>query len=54
MSEWLASLSAFGVFLSIAGVGFLFLLVSLIFGEIFDFFDHDADFGDLGHGGPQR
>ncbi|MGH9795557.1 MAG: hypothetical protein ACRD5G_12360 [Candidatus Acidiferrales bacterium] len=52
MSEWFSSLSAFGVFLSIAGVGFLFLLVSLIFGEISDFFDHDADFGGLGHGGP--
>jgi len=49
MLEWLPSLSQFGVFLAIAAVGFLVLLVSLVFGEIFD---HDAD-GDLGdHGGP--
>ena len=31
--------SAFAVFLSIAGLGFLFLLISLIFGEVFDHFD---------------
>lgn len=49
MSEWFSSLSAFVVFLSIAGAGFLFLLISLIFGELFDFFGHDADFD---HGGP--
>lgn len=45
-------MSAFGVFLAIGGLGFLFLLISLIFGEIFDHlgggFDHDI--GD--HGGP--
>ena len=43
------SLSAFTVFLGIAGIGFVFLMVSLVFGEIFDFFDHDIDFD---HGGP--
>ena len=47
----LTSLSAFSVFLAIAGVGFLFLMISLVFGEIFDHFgdgfDHDMD-----HGGP--
>ena len=43
------SLSAFTVFLGIAGIGFVFLIVSLVFGEIFDFFDHDIDFD---HGGP--
>ena len=37
------SLSAFTVFLGIAGIGFVFLIVSLVFGEIFDFFDHDID-----------
>lgn len=51
MPEWLSQVSAFTVFLSIAGVGFLFLLISLIFGEIFEHFeggfDHDVD-----HGGP--
>ncbi|HEX9760588.1 MAG TPA: NfeD family protein [Candidatus Acidoferrales bacterium] len=51
MLEWFRELSAFAVFLSIAGVGFLFLLISLIFGELFEHFDHDHDM-DLGHGGP--
>ncbi len=55
MPAWLSELSAFSVFLAIAAVGFLFLLVSLLFGEIFGHlgdggFDHDADH-DL-HGGP--
>jgi hypothetical protein len=45
----LPSLSAYTVFLGIAGIGFIFLIVSLIFGEIFDFFEHDVDFD---HGGP--
>ena len=45
----LPSLSAYTVFLGIAGIGFVFLIVSMIFGEIFDFFDHDIDFD---HGGP--
>jgi hypothetical protein len=47
--DLLPHMSAFTVFLAIAGVGFLFLIVALIFGEIFDFFDHDLDFD---HGGP--
>ena len=45
------SLNAFTVFLAIAGVGFVFLLLSLVFGEIFEHLggglDHDMD-----HGGP--
>jgi len=41
-------LSAFSVFLAITAVGFIFLIASLIFGEIFDFFDH----GDIDTGGP--
>ncbi len=49
--NFLPPLSAFSVFLAIAGAGFLFLMVSLLFGEIFDHFgggfDHDMD-----HGGP--
>jgi membrane protein implicated in regulation of membrane protease activity len=45
------SLSPFTVFLAIAAVGFLFLLVSLVFGEIFDFFGDGLDH-DLSHGGP--
>jgi membrane protein implicated in regulation of membrane protease activity len=49
--EWLSQVSAFSIFLAIAGVGFVFLLLSLVFGEIFDHlgggFEHDFD-----HGGP--
>ena len=47
--DLLPSLSAYTVFLVIAGIGFIFLIVSMVFGEIFDFFDHDIDFD---HGGP--
>ncbi len=50
----LAGFSAFGVFLGIAAIGFLFLVVSLGFGELFghgDLGGHDADLhGDV-HGG---
>ena len=44
-----SSVNAFTVFLAIAVVGFVFLLISLVFGEIFEFFDHGVDFD---HGGP--
>lgn len=50
MWELLLHISALWVFLGIAAVGFLFLLISLIFGEVFEHFDvgdHDFD-----HGGP--
>jgi membrane protein implicated in regulation of membrane protease activity len=46
-----ASLSAFSVFLVIASVGFAFLMISLVFGEVFDHFDTSLDH-DLSHGGP--
>src|SRR5271157_4867643 len=50
----LAGFSAFAVFLGIASIGFLFLVISLLFGEFFghgDVVGHDADFhGDV-HGG---
>lgn len=53
MWEFLVSIGALSVFLGIAGIGFLFLLVSLVFGEIFDHLDfggdHDFDH-DLDHG----
>lgn len=49
--DFLPPLSAFSVFLAIAAVGFLFLLISLVFGEIFDHFDGGFDH-DLDHGGP--
>jgi hypothetical protein len=48
-------MTAFTVFLGIAGFGFLFLLVSLVFGELFDHLSVDVDHdvaGDIGHGGP--
>jgi membrane protein implicated in regulation of membrane protease activity len=44
-------LNAFTVFLAIAAVGFLFLIVSLFFGGIFDHFDGGLD-GHMDHGGP--
>jgi len=46
-----SELSAFSVFLGIAAIGFIFLLISLIFGEFFDHFG-DGHFDGLGHGGP--
>jgi len=46
MPGWLAQVSAFSLFLTIAVIGFLFLLVSLLFGEVFS---HDFHFE---HGGP--
>jgi membrane protein implicated in regulation of membrane protease activity len=53
MWESLSDVSALTVFLAIATVGFLFLLISLIFGEIFEHFEFAHDLGhDLGHGGP--
>ena len=51
MPGWLAQVSAFSVFLGIAAIGFLFLLVSLIFGEVFEHFDSSFDHA-LDHGGP--
>lgn len=44
-------LNAFIVFLAIAAVGFLFLIISLFFGEIFEHFDGSLDH-DMDHGGP--
>jgi membrane protein implicated in regulation of membrane protease activity len=53
MWEPLSHISALGVFLAIASVGFLFLIISLVFGEVFQHFDFADDIGhDLGHGGP--
>jgi membrane protein implicated in regulation of membrane protease activity len=47
MTSWFSEISPFVVFLLIAGVGFVFLLISLLFGEIFEHFemDHDIDAG---------
>ena len=52
MSEIFSQGSAFVVFLGITAVGFLFLLVSLIFGELFDHFGDGHFEHDFGHGGP--
>lgn len=46
----LPPLTAFTVYLAIACVGFLFLLISLVFGGIFEHFEWGADGFD--HGGP--
>lgn len=47
--DFLPPFNAFGIFIAIAAIGFLFLIVTLVFGEIFDLFDVDHD---LEHGGP--
>jgi hypothetical protein len=53
MWESLSQISALGVFLAIASVGFVFLVISLVFGGIFEHFEFAHDVGaDLGHGGP--
>jgi len=53
MSDWFSQFSAFAVFLSITVVGFVFLLLSLIFGELFEHFGDGGGFDhDIDHGGP--
>jgi membrane protein implicated in regulation of membrane protease activity len=49
--DWLPHVSQFSVFLSLAAIGFLFLIVALFFGELFEHFEFSADH-DLSHGGP--
>jgi membrane protein implicated in regulation of membrane protease activity len=51
MADWYAHVSQFTVFLALSAAGFLFLLVALFFGEIFEHLDGSADH-DWGHGGP--
>jgi hypothetical protein len=46
----LPELSAFSIFLAICATGFLFLMVALIFGGLFDFFEADHDFDAGGPG----
>jgi membrane protein implicated in regulation of membrane protease activity len=50
--EFLSNISSLVVFLAIAAIGFIFLLVSLVLGDIFDSFGIDAgvDGGADGHG----
>ncbi|MBI4876075.1 MAG: hypothetical protein HY822_15670 [Acidobacteria bacterium] len=52
MTELFSQVSAFTVFLAISAVGFLFLLVSLVFGELFEHFGDGHWDHDLGQGGP--
>jgi membrane protein implicated in regulation of membrane protease activity len=52
VSELFSQFSAFTVFLAIAAIGFLFLLVSLVFGELFGHFGDGHFDHDLSHGGP--
>jgi hypothetical protein len=47
----MSQLTAFTVFLGIGGIGFVFLLVSLAFGGLFEHFDHSFDHPGE-HGGP--
>jgi membrane protein implicated in regulation of membrane protease activity len=50
--EFLSNISSLMVFLAIAAIGFVFLLVSLVLGDIFDSFgiDTGVDGGTDGHG----
>lgn len=52
MPEFLSNFSSLGVFLAIAAIGFIFLLVTLVLGDIFDSFgiDTGVDGGVDGHG----
>ena len=43
MSQILQQPSAFLVFLGLAGLGFTVLVISLVFGELFDFLHHEID-----------
>jgi membrane protein implicated in regulation of membrane protease activity len=51
MPAWLTQISQFVVFLAISALGFTFLIVSLIFGEMFEHLDVNVDH-DLGGEGP--
>jgi hypothetical protein len=52
VSEFLSNLSPLMVFLGIAAIGFVFLLISLLIGDVFDNFGMDTglDGGVDGHG----
>ena len=52
MSEFLANITPLIVFLLIAGIGFVFLIISLVVGDLFDSFGMDTGLGSGvdGHG----
>ena len=51
MPGWLTQISQFAVFLGISAIGFAFLIVSLVFGELFEHLDASVDH-DLNGEGP--
>ena len=52
MSDWFSQFTGFSVFLAISALGFVFLLVSLVFGEVFEHFGGDSFDLHVDHGGP--
>ena len=48
MNEFFASLNLLMLFLLIGGVGFLFLIVSLVFGDLFEYFESGHSFDGAG------
>ena len=48
--DFLLQPSAFTIFLAVCAAGFLFLLLALVFGGLFDFFETDHDFDTGGPG----
>ena len=42
MPEFLSNISSLGIFLAIAAIGFVFLMVSLVVGDLFDSFGFDT------------
>jgi membrane protein implicated in regulation of membrane protease activity len=48
--EFLVNITPLVVFLGIAAIGFVFLLISLVLGDIFDSFGFDADLDSGGEG----
>ena len=52
MFDWLSQATGFTVFLAISALGFVFLLLALIFGEVFEHFGGDSFDLHMDHGGP--
>lgn len=50
MPEFLSSISPLMVFLGIAAIGFIFLMISLVVGDLFDSLGFDAGVDANGHG----
>lgn len=52
MFDWLSQFTGFSVFLGISALGFVFLSLSLIFGELFEHWGGDSFDLHVDHGGP--